>query len=217
MVGLRLAGVRYVGMDYDDPSFERGDELDSLDYGVELVGDDGRVVGLTWDDTFRGYGIGICEGASIRGAGHAVWDVSASTRWSSFIGEELTAVDVQWAEEGWVELPRRFGRLALLVLRGPLVQSAAQPAGSPPRLGPLRRAQAWLGGVLVRLGAAVASRARTPSGTDVYPLAFTLRFGDRRICVAAIMVDEEGSVRMHGGDEIVVTADDRVAADLGLT
>ena len=50
LVGLRLTGVRYVDYAGDDPrpGFDLRPEFDSMDYGLELVGDGGRVVGLEW-------------------------------------------------------------------------------------------------------------------------------------------------------------------------
>jgi hypothetical protein len=52
LVGLRPMAVRYIEIDYDasGPMFGKEPEFDSLDFGLELVGEDGRVVGLEWSD-----------------------------------------------------------------------------------------------------------------------------------------------------------------------
>ena len=73
-------------------------EFDSVDYGLELVGDGGRVVGLEWTDRFDVWcGVWIVEGG-IGKVGRAVWDVSERSRWSSMVGRCLTHVEVHWVD-----------------------------------------------------------------------------------------------------------------------
>jgi hypothetical protein len=117
MVGLRLAEVRYVDIDYHGigqatrprgprhvmdeaewraPSW-RYPGCDSVDYGVELTMTGGRTFTVTWDRPGWAEGIGVREQplmgfAVIEGADVAVWDVSGRSRWASLVG--LTPTEV---------------------------------------------------------------------------------------------------------------------------
>jgi len=102
VVGLRLARVRYVVLGPDDeadePSFDWDTEFDHLDWGLELVGENGRVVGFGWESAFEEFNLGIYEGGLGR-TGEPVLDASRSPRWKPLVGRAVTAVDVRWIED----------------------------------------------------------------------------------------------------------------------
>ncbi len=119
--GSRLRAVRYFDIDYGrgtlaphwrgprqvvdedewkDPSW-RFPDCDSIDYGLELETESGRIFSVTWDSPGEREGVGIDE-VPLIGSGFqddadvAVWDVRDRSRWHGFIGQEIVAVQPRY-------------------------------------------------------------------------------------------------------------------------
>lgn len=129
LVGLRIASVRYVTLDYsrlDRSNGPKGPRLvtdpvewaqpawrfqsfDSVDFAVELSTDSDRVFSVAWDPIEAHEGIGLREspalGTAIRpNFDAAVWDVTAKSRWNAVVGDEVTDVTLHyraWESEGF--------------------------------------------------------------------------------------------------------------------
>jgi hypothetical protein len=127
LIGLRLAEVRYVNLDYllkDRPDGSRGPRLatseddwheptwrydfgDSVDYGVELETTCGRLFTVTWDSPGWHQGIWVREvpligEAVLAEANVAVWNVSRAGRWNRFVGPvvgDVSLVYKPWAPD----------------------------------------------------------------------------------------------------------------------
>lgn len=124
LIGLRLAQVRYVNLDYlvpDRPDGSHGARLvtsedewreptwryefgDSVDYGVEFETTCGRLFTVTWDSPGWHEGIWLREvpliGEAVAAeANVAVWNVSRAGRWDRFVGPEVG--DVRLAYKPW--------------------------------------------------------------------------------------------------------------------
>lgn len=115
LVGTSLAHVRYFdfdtsegvravpeGEEWLDPPWRR-DEFDLLNWGLELDTSDGRTFATTWY-TSPFEGIDFEEERFLRtslgsDAWVAIWDVTATERWSDYIGRTVTRVQVCW--ERW--------------------------------------------------------------------------------------------------------------------
>jgi hypothetical protein len=119
LVGLRLAEVRYVNLDYLRPDGSReGPRLitsedewreatwrydfgDSVDHGVEFETTCGRVFTVTWDSPGWHEGIWLREvsligEAVVADANVAVWPVSRAGRWDRFVGPEVGEVHLAY-------------------------------------------------------------------------------------------------------------------------
>jgi hypothetical protein len=124
LIGLRLAEVRYVDLDYlrpDRPDGSTGPRLatgeedwreptwrydfgDSVDYGIELETTCGRVFTVTWDSPGWHEGIWVREmpligEAVVAEANVVVWNVSRAGRWDRFVGPVIE--DVRLAYQPW--------------------------------------------------------------------------------------------------------------------
>lgn len=120
LVGQVLSAVRYVDIDYaemDHPDRPKGPRLiadpaereqpmwrypgfDSIDYGVELETEEGRVFSITWDPPREIEGIGIRELPLLDtlrpGAAVAIWDVSEEDNWRDVRGRHIVAVELKY-------------------------------------------------------------------------------------------------------------------------
>jgi hypothetical protein len=126
--GFAVQTVRYVDIDYRRTEFAEDrpgarvitDEAEwadptfvfpgghTIDFGVELVGEDDRTFSVTWDPP------GITEGLALHAeplfpdvvsdaAATAVWDVTHRTAWKHFVDQPIDAVKVHyepWDDEG---------------------------------------------------------------------------------------------------------------------
>lgn len=121
MIGLALAQVRYVNLDYrrfdlaapydgprhivdanewQQPTWSYP-ACDSVDHGVELTMTNDRRFTVTWDSPGWIEGIGLREQpvfgfAVTETADVAVWDVGERSRWSSLIGATVTDVELHY-------------------------------------------------------------------------------------------------------------------------
>lgn len=117
LAGLRLQAVRYFTIDFRrwermpeyrgpreitadhewlEPTW-RYQNCDSMEYGLELEAESGRVFSVTWDPLGDHEGIGIDEAPLVAStltadADVAVWDVSHHSRWSELVGQEIVAL-----------------------------------------------------------------------------------------------------------------------------
>jgi hypothetical protein len=153
LVGQRLAGVRYVTVDYDrwqlapdstgrrsiiddkewrSPSW-RYSSGDSVDFGIELVMQEGTPISITWDSPGPREGLVIHDGIISRHANAAVWDVAVQSKWEGFIGHDVTEVVPHFAKWGqsaselW--LPRisvHFGKSRVELLLGQIEHNGTQ-------------------------------------------------------------------------------------------
>jgi hypothetical protein len=186
-VGLRLAAVRYVGGIHNSAGYERGTGIDRLNFGAELVSDDGRCVYIEWESGESGdFKVAIHDCAQL--VGRSVTDVSADHRWEPFVGETVTKIDVASHVDAtpWVYLPRFLERpLDFFLLRG--VEAAKyDPSRVPPR--------PWhVSALLARAAGWITDRIGREGPLNQYiPYGLTLHFGDRRVWLAAPREDDEG-------------------------
>jgi hypothetical protein len=94
LVGDAVTSVVYMEMEYDKPMWNRFEDYDSLDYGVELALRSGRTVALEWNS--YEFGIWLAEGDVGVIEGTPRHDVSATSQWSSLIGRTITGCRVLW-------------------------------------------------------------------------------------------------------------------------
>lgn len=109
LVGRTLTGVCYFEIDYGTPNPTWSDDwgVDSLDFGLQLILDDGSRCNLSWGGEFAQYGISleapVAESARrIRSA-----EVSESSRWHTLLGRRIGAVRVYWCLAEEVDSPGR--------------------------------------------------------------------------------------------------------------
>jgi hypothetical protein len=121
-VGLRFAAVRYVedaidALDHDGdplldgPYWRKWPEFDFLGYGLELADASGRVVGVTWGDTWCDHHLVIenrgLVGTDVRGTRGedrlVLSDVSTTSRWRTVLGEQLAGVRLGFAEQHYAD------------------------------------------------------------------------------------------------------------------
>jgi hypothetical protein len=119
LVGTSLVAIRYFAIDYhrlENPRADddfRGDRLvtaedewsaphwrqpgfDALDFGVELDTFGGSTFSSIWEQAGPNEGITL-QREPLRFVGSvAIWDVTARSRWTPFIGQEVDAVELFW-------------------------------------------------------------------------------------------------------------------------
>ncbi len=100
LIGKRLAAVRYFEVESDTP--EPGYQVPGfpghlLDFGCDLVTDDGKTCGFMWDGEFFQYGVGVEDSSlSLRLRRFRSWDVSCESHWKGLAGRCVVSVDVYW-------------------------------------------------------------------------------------------------------------------------
>jgi len=94
--GMRLERVRYYEHPGSYPAWRELAVLDSISYGVDLIGDD-RAWCVTWDNRIVDYGLIVHEGILLDLLKDAlVTDVTQDSRWSSLVGQRISQVRVHW-------------------------------------------------------------------------------------------------------------------------
>ena len=115
LCGERIASIRYREIKYDDgkPRYVAADHH-SLDYGLELHLESGRVVSFIWQWPVSFY-LAIVSGdlsAEVTGE-HACWDASATAPWPTLLHRPLGAARLAWfhddATNGDYSLSVRLG------------------------------------------------------------------------------------------------------------
>lgn len=111
LIGEQLVAVRYFECPNEDhkPYWKRK-FFDSLDQGLDLEFEMGRVFSITWDWSFACYGLMVHEGSlATMLSDYAMWDVSNDSGWAPLIGGKITDVTVYWAKElresVWIPYP----------------------------------------------------------------------------------------------------------------
>ncbi len=98
--GCTILAVRYLEFPSDDdtptwnlPSF------DVLHCGLELDTDQGSMFAFTWDARDPDYGIAVTHQSVAEAftTELTMWDVTATSRWASYIGVPITHTTVTWA------------------------------------------------------------------------------------------------------------------------
>ena len=103
LIGERVVHVFYYELEYEgfEQLWSEHQDFDSLDHGLDLVMESGSSFGITWGDEFYQYGISLhpepLNGNVVNGA--RVQNVSASSRWTDYIGKPIVAVELEWS---WV-------------------------------------------------------------------------------------------------------------------
>ena len=224
LVGLRLAAVRYLEFQYSEPPEPafRGPEFDSLDWGLEVVGDDGRVVGFGWSSEFEHFNVAILEdGLGIEATDRTmIWDVSADSRWSAFLGRRVTGVRIQWIEdeETWVEMRGLLARVPLAVLRPSILSAMTRAVGeAAPKAGrPWPGARGWLGHHALNLASwAARARGNVELRRRSFPLSVELELEGRHVWIGAVEPSEDGD-HWTAANHISVAFDEDAARELGL-
>lgn len=106
--GRSLAGVRYFTLPAEpdilqadrkgQPWRELSDRFDYLEYGLDLVMEDGRVFGITWGWEFAAYGLSFVDGTiGPIGDPTFVWDVGVTTRWKPLLHRTITEAELFWS------------------------------------------------------------------------------------------------------------------------
>jgi len=96
LVGEVLESVRYVEGDYAEPEWNRVADYDSVDFGVELCMHSRQTFALMWDYAPVDFAMNLVVGAVPVIEGVPRLDVSATSRWSSLIGQTVTECGVVW-------------------------------------------------------------------------------------------------------------------------
>ncbi|AWN22490.1 hypothetical protein DKM44_03930 [Deinococcus irradiatisoli] len=133
LVGLQLKRVRYYELQGGWPSWNADPDYDSLDHGLDLVGDD-VAYSITWDSTFWCYGLRVQSGTLVDFLfGGQFTDVSAESRWSTLLGQRVIQTQLIWelVSDPSVEQPAVYPQdLVLTFEAGDRVYiSASQPQG----------------------------------------------------------------------------------------
>ncbi|ULH18260.1 hypothetical protein MF271_22610 (plasmid) [Deinococcus sp. KNUC1210] len=96
LIGLQLKGIRYYELQGDWPHWNGDSEFDSLDCGLDLVGEHATYC-ITWDWTFWSYGLRVRPGRLVDFLlGGQFTDVSAESRWSKLLGQRVTQAQLMW-------------------------------------------------------------------------------------------------------------------------
>ncbi len=105
LIGERVVRVNYYELEYEglEELWSEHQDFDSLDHGLDLVMESGSSFGITWGGEFFQYGISLhplpLDGHVVKGA--RIQNVTASSRWLSYIGKPILTVDLQWS---WVTI-----------------------------------------------------------------------------------------------------------------
>lgn len=220
LIGLRLAAVRYVTIGFGtEIGDERFPDFDLLDFGVDLVGEDGRVLHVTWGDEFEHFNIAILEGGfHTTGDEERVlkWDASSDSRWTGLVGCTVTNVEIRWYEdeETTTEVPMwAVGRL----LAPGLIAAANEPAiPDPDAPTPKQPLGLRLGlRVLAVVSWIMDKLWRSESREIAFPLSLAIHFGDEQVWLAAF--EDREPEPWRGADSITVVFHEDVARRFGLT
>ena len=102
LAGRVIRSVRYVELANDAGEELWGLEdpdLDSVDHGLELVLDDGRVISVAWDHQFAHHDLNVFEGPlqpDVVSSGASAWDVTTRSRWSAVLGVPIQDARLDW-------------------------------------------------------------------------------------------------------------------------
>jgi hypothetical protein len=199
LCGERITQVRYLEIAYENGQTgwdHYGDRFHTLDYGLELEMESGRVYSLVWDWEFAEYGITVQPGSSQDDIQNcAVRDMTTDPAWVGLLHRPITAVEVywgEWEETGGEGFTRQEIEAALRTTRG------AKPAD---------RAAGGFGlqdllAVMETLG---ATRPKGPIKHVHYPQDIVITVeSDEKIYLCARQYREEQDELFPSSDEITV-------------
>ncbi|MGL5873533.1 MAG: hypothetical protein ACRC2R_14400 [Xenococcaceae cyanobacterium] len=101
LIGHKINRITYFEIDYQTgkPCWEY-EQYDFLDYGFDLETEAEKTFGFIWDWEFYQYNISVKEYSLKKEiTTYKFWDVTSSSRWSSYLGIEIVDVLVYWS---WV-------------------------------------------------------------------------------------------------------------------
>lgn len=103
MIGLTLSEVVYYEIEYENPEpgyLYKPDIGHFLDFGIDLVADDGKCFSFLWDGTFCQYGLGIySHSAEEEIITKRRWLVANDPNWIPLICKTINSAEVYWS---WV-------------------------------------------------------------------------------------------------------------------
>lgn len=111
--GELLSSVEYFEIKYDgyEMPFNLATEFDSLDYGINLFMQSGKVFGFIWGSEFTQYGVSILN-SSLQSevTDCQKVEVSNSANWSGFLGHRIVSSEVvwHWVKEAGLFKPKTY-------------------------------------------------------------------------------------------------------------
>lgn len=108
LVDCRIRDVRYHEILYSDengitldvPQWNKDEAFDSLDFGLDLILDDGSCWHITWGSEFIQYGLSVLREPHRYVGTIRVWPVADESRWRPLLGKRIISATVDW---NWVE------------------------------------------------------------------------------------------------------------------
>lgn len=110
LIGEAIDKIEYFEIKCDgyETDFNDDNHYDSLDYGVNLFMESGKVFGFIWGDEFFQYGVSILRNPLQSEVSECrEIDVSTSSKWNRYIGKKIVKSKVDW---GWVKESSFFKR-----------------------------------------------------------------------------------------------------------
>jgi hypothetical protein len=96
IIGLTLSVVIYYEIEHENPEpgyLYKSDIGHFLDFGLELVADDGQCFSILWDGTFCQYGLGIYpHSAEKEVSTKRRWFVANDPNWMPLIGKAIKCI-----------------------------------------------------------------------------------------------------------------------------
>lgn len=101
MVGLTLSEVLYYEIEYEKPGYAYQPDIGHfLDFGLDLVADDGKCFAILWDSTFFQFGLGVYRNSAKELLRNTHWwTVTNDSQWQQFIGKTIESAEIYWS---WV-------------------------------------------------------------------------------------------------------------------
>ncbi len=108
MVGLKLAEVVYYEIEDNEPGYlYKSDVGHFLDFGLDLVAEDGSCFSILWDSTFFQFGIGIHpHSAAQQIRVDRSWVVTKNSEWTPFTGKTIKSAEIFWS---WMDVSEWTG------------------------------------------------------------------------------------------------------------
>ena len=99
IIGLRLSEVAYYEIEDNEPGYLYKTDIGHfLDFGLDLVAEDGRCFSILWDDTFFQFGVGIYSHSAAKQIRvDRRWVVTKNSEWAPCIGETIKSAEVFWS------------------------------------------------------------------------------------------------------------------------
>ncbi|MGJ8653577.1 MAG: hypothetical protein ACSHX8_09925 [Opitutaceae bacterium] len=94
---MRPAKIVYNEVEYNEnkPYWNDSEDYDTVDFEIDIHGSKGECITIAWGAEFYQYGVSIRERSAP--APGRPWDVTDQSKWRTFIGREITGVEVFWS------------------------------------------------------------------------------------------------------------------------